>query len=410
MFTLDALRALFHRATHGRLTPGVKQIPTAFAFAVAFLVLFATRMPVSSLPQVIASAAIVLAGTLAAALLPWERIPYRWTLVVPCSTFIATALLRGATGGNVSAFNALLVIPVTWIAAEPGIGSAVIAGLGVCFTLVLPAYLDPAPATLRDIVRIFFSPFAFIVAAVIINEIARRLREAGEETVKAKDEFLGLVSHELRNPLTSVIGYLQLMRMDPSPLTDSQLEYIGIAERNAVRLQHLVGDLLLTAQVGGGSFPIELAPIDLDELVRQSVESARPAADQERVSLVAELTSGAIVDADADRLAQAVDNLLSNALKFTPADGRATVRTLRDEDCAIVSVTDTGIGIASEDLNRLSERFFRTSTATQAAIPGVGLGLTVTKAIAEAHGGSLEIESELGVGTTFRVRLPLAGG
>ncbi|GAA4186957.1 hypothetical protein GCM10022288_11290 [Gryllotalpicola kribbensis] len=404
------LRALFLRLTAGRLTPWVKQFPTVVTFAVALVVLLATRMPVSSGGLLLASVVIEVVATIASFALPWRRIDAFWSVLIPCAGFVAIALLRLATGGAESPFGVLLIIPTIWVASEPGAWNPLIAGIGTCFALLLPEYLDGSSVSLGDVARDLLTPFVYIVAAIIINEIARRLREAGEERDRVKDEFLGLVSHELRNPLTSVLGYLELLRMTGANLSDEQRGFVDVAERNARRLRHLVGDLLTTAQAGAGAFTLQTTQVDLNEVVRQAVESAEPVAEEAQVELVASLAASVLLDGDPDRLGQACDNLISNAIKFTPAGGRVTVstqvRSQAGRTDALLSVRDTGVGIPADEVAHLSERFFRASTAQ--AIPGVGLGLTVVRAIATAHGGRLDIESAEGEGTTFTLVLPVS--
>jgi PAS domain S-box-containing protein len=229
------------------------------------------------------------------------------------------------------------------------------------------------------------------------------------EFARLKDEFVGLISHELRTPLSSILGYLELMRDDDeSPLSEEQLQYLGVAERNAHRLLRLVGDLLFTAQVESGRFPIDITDAELRSVVAASVESATPVAATAGVELVCDVPDEPVeVRGDTVRLGQAVDNLVSNALKFTPRGGTVTVSLRREGEEAVVAVTDTGIGIPAVELSQLSQRFFRASTATRNAVPGVGLGLTITKAIVTAHGGRLDIASEEGVGTSISLRLPV---
>ena len=231
------------------------------------------------------------------------------------------------------------------------------------------------------------------------------------EVSRLKDEFVGLISHELRTPLSSILGYLELMRDDEeSPLSYEQVQYLGVAERNAHRLLRLVGDLLFTAQVGSSSFSLVASDIDVAPIVRASLESAKPVADAAGVSLSADMCEEAmLIHGDAVRLGQAVDNLISNAIKFTPRGGSVAVIVGELDGKAEITVTDTGMGIPEDELDKLFARFFRASTATRAAVPGVGLGLTITKAIIVAHEGELDVASIVGVGTSFIVRLPLAG-
>lgn len=229
------------------------------------------------------------------------------------------------------------------------------------------------------------------------------------EVARLKDEFVGLISHELRTPLSSILGYLELMRDDDeSPLSVEQLQYLGVAERNAHRLLRLVGDLLFTAQVSSGKFPLTISQVMLGETISAAVLSATPGAVGAGVELITELPADDLmVRGDAVRLGQACDNLISNAIKFTPRGGRVTVSLEPRGGEAIVVVRDTGIGIPESELDQLYARFFRASTATRNAVPGVGLGLTITKAIVTAHEGELDVESEEGVGTAFIMALPL---
>ncbi|MBF0671554.1 MAG: PAS domain-containing protein [Salinibacterium sp.] len=229
-----------------------------------------------------------------------------------------------------------------------------------------------------------------------------------KELAKLQDEFVGLVSHELRTPVSSILGYLELMRDATDPLTEEQLQYLGVAERNAHRLLRLVGDLLFTAQVAAHKFPIEEAEVDVNAVVEASVESARPASHAANVLLICNTpATRPIVYGDATRIAQACDNLLSNAIKFTPRGGTVTVSVEPLGSVVRITVRDTGMGIPPDEIAMLSTRFFRASTATRAAVQGVGLGLSITKAIVTAHGGTLSAESEVGAGTAFAFTLPL---
>ncbi|GEL94106.1 sensor histidine kinase [Cellulomonas composti] len=232
---------------------------------------------------------------------------------------------------------------------------------------------------------------------------------AEREAARLKDQFLSLVSHELRTPLTSVLGYLELLTDGTDDLSDEQREYLTVIERNARRQLKLVGDLLLTAQVDAGTFAVAPQRIDAADVARASVTAALPAAEAAGVTLLCESVPSP-VDADPLRLAQAVDNLVSNAVKFTPHGGsvRVVVGPDRraDEGAVRISVVDTGIGIPPDELDRLATRFFRATTATRRAIPGIGLGLSIAKAVVDAHGGELQITSTVGEGTAFTIALP----
>jgi PAS domain S-box-containing protein len=255
------------------------------------------------------------------------------------------------------------------------------------------------------------------------NFVGTDMTEA-RATERMKDQFVSLISHELRTPLTSILGYLELVLEDEDqPLTDEQRSYLTTVERNADRLLRLVGDLLFTAQVDAGRFTLKPEDVDLATVVRSAEESVRVTAAAAGVEVVVDVPEGGlVVPGDAVRLGQACDNLVSNAVKFTPGGGRVTLslRTAwQTPDGAVtaeprpdaapvaqLAVSDTGIGIPSTEQGKLFTRFFRASTAQRNAVPGVGLGLAITKAITTAHGGVLDLVSAEGAGTTFTLTLP----
>lgn len=230
-----------------------------------------------------------------------------------------------------------------------------------------------------------------------------------QEVDRLKNEFFALVSHELRTPLTSIVGYVDLIRTEETgEINERQARYLGVVDRNARRLMRLVGDLLFVAQVEAGTLSLERSDVDLATLAADAVEAARPHADGKGVLLTLEAQPLELGGADGDRLGQLIDNLLTNALKFTDEGGRIEVRVREAQGVAQIEVSDSGTGIAPQELEHLFERFYRSQAATEAVVPGIGLGLSICKAIAEAHGGSIAVTSELGKGTTFMVELPMA--
>jgi PAS domain S-box-containing protein len=222
---------------------------------------------------------------------------------------------------------------------------------------------------------------------------------------RLKDEFVALVSHELRTPLTSIRGYLELI-CDDENLTDEQMRFLETIDRNAQRLQRVVGDLLFVAQVEAGKLSLEDGDVDLNTLVEEAVETARPAAATKSIALIADLGELPEIRGDRARLAQVLDNFISNGIKFTPTGGSVTVATHAQPGQVEIVVSDTGMGIPANELPLLFQRFFRAERATSAAITGTGLGLAIVKAIVTGHGGRIRVESEDGAGTTFRVILP----
>jgi PAS domain S-box-containing protein len=222
---------------------------------------------------------------------------------------------------------------------------------------------------------------------------------------RLKDEFVALVSHELRTPLTSIRGYLELISEDTN-LTGEQTRFLDTIDRNAQRLQRVVGDLLFVAQVEAGKLSLEQGAVDLNAIAEEAVHAAQPSAAAKSIALTIELDDLPTIQGDRARLAQVLDNFISNAIKFTPSGGAVSVTTQLLPGEVEVVVCDTGMGIPSGELPLLFQRFFRAERATAGAIPGTGLGLAIAKAIVTGHGGRIRVESEDGAGTTFRVTLP----
>ncbi|MCU1568548.1 MAG: histidine kinase, partial [Pseudarthrobacter sp.] len=223
------------------------------------------------------------------------------------------------------------------------------------------------------------------------------------EALSAKDQFVASVSHELRTPLTSILGYLALA-LDEDGSLDPDVEHcLSVARRNAERLLTLVGDLLTTAS---GTVTVTPRPADLADVAANSVEAAQPRAKAGGVTVNLEAAGPATGRFDPDRIGQAIDNLVSNAIKYTPAGGTVAVRVSTNGENLTCEVADTGVGMTEEDLAQAFTRFFRTAKAHSSAIPGAGLGLAITRAIIENHRGSITLTSTHGKGTTATVTLP----
>ncbi|MFF1881989.1 ATP-binding protein [Pseudarthrobacter sp. NPDC058196] len=224
------------------------------------------------------------------------------------------------------------------------------------------------------------------------------------EALSAKDQFVSSVSHELRTPLTSILGYLDLALDEEN--VDPEVEfYLTVAKRNAERLLHLVGDLLTVA---AGALTIEPRHADLAEVVRHSVEAAelKAKADGVTLDLVAQGTATGYFDPE--RLRQAIDNLISNAIKYTPRGGKVSVTIDTTGHELRCEVTDTGVGMSEEEVDQAFTRFFRAANAHSSTIPGAGLGLAITKSIIENHRGYITLTSRPGEGTTAALTLPAA--
>ncbi len=239
-------------------------------------------------------------------------------------------------------------------------------------------------------------------ARVAEREANDRLRELD----RLKDDFVSTISHELRTPLTSISGYVELAREQADPETSGYLE---VVERNAARLLALVNDLLFVARLQSGRLELELEHVDVAKLVAESLATAKPQAVDANVELRLRLSGGVTtVRGDRRRLGQVFDNLVSNAIKFSPQAGAVDLTVDRRNGLVLIQVDDRGIGIPDSERERLFERFFRTQGALDRQIPGTGLGLYITKSIIEAHGGTVAARSIDGEGSSFVVELPEA--
>jgi signal transduction histidine kinase len=229
---------------------------------------------------------------------------------------------------------------------------------------------------------------------------------AERDAERVKDEFLALVSHELRTPLTSVLGYTEvLLEGELGELSDAQTRAVTVVERNAHRLQRLVGDLLVVAQAQAGRLSLITDRLDLAVLAEERVAAFAPLAADAGVLLVHLAADGpAPADGDRERLGQVLDNLISNALAHTPHGGVVTVRVTAGPGAHEVRVADTGPGIPAEDRERVFASFWRGGAG---ATGGVGLGLAISRAIARAHGGDLRVADD-GPGAVMALTVPAA--
>ncbi|MCQ6268996.1 ATP-binding protein [Pseudarthrobacter sp. R1] len=218
----------------------------------------------------------------------------------------------------------------------------------------------------------------------------------------AKDDFVSSVSHEFRTPLTSILGYVEILLEDEP--AESQRAMLEIIRRNSERLLTLVSDLLASRH---GQLVVTPHSVDVADLVRSSVSSAMPKAAASGVVLAADTPERLEAHVDGPRISQVLDNLVSNAIKYSPDGGNVLVTLAQEDGHLTCRVSDTGMGMSAEDASEVFAKFFRTSNVRRTAIPGVGLGLPISKAIVEAHGGNIEVASALGRGTTFTFRVPV---
>ena len=254
--------------------------------------------------------------------------------------------------------------------------------------------------------------FVFVAVAMTTSELASRAvrehaaRAHAEAAAQAKDALLNRIAHELRAPLTTILGWVQILQQTSSDAHRTTRGLAGL-QRNAQMLARLVADLLDASRIHVGKLRVHLQPVMLGPVIRRALEDAAIAAVEKDVTLDQAIEPIGIVLADEHRIEQVVTNLVSNALKFTPAQGRVSVKLFERDGYVRLVVADTGEGIASDFLAYVFEPF--TQGRSEASSQGLGLGLAIVKHLVDAHHGRISAESAgAGRGTTFVVELPLA--
>jgi len=404
---------------------------TLIAVATAYGLLF---LPTGQVDYAKASAAAGLGAALLGLALVWSRFPRVATMGIPVGYIALAALLREAAGGSQSGFGGLFLLPVLWLAVTAGRRelATILAAMAVAQAAPLAFIGDPeypASGWRGAFVLCTVAAITGLMVQRLVDDARRRntlLQEHTESLSRAsaqlahqnerlleldrlKDEFIATASHELRTPLTSISGYLE-MSLDPAegPLSADREDYLRIVQRNADRLTILVDQLLFLARVDSHRLEVDRHPVELGEILREAAETAGPAAGAKDITLGLRTESSQRVLADRPQLLRLVDNLVTNAIKFTPDGGTVLLATGGDGATATLEVTDTGVGIATAEQPDLFKRFFRGAGAIEKAIPGSGLGLAISQVIAEAHGTTIEVESTAGAGSSFRLAFPVA--
>jgi two-component system phosphate regulon sensor histidine kinase PhoR len=224
-----------------------------------------------------------------------------------------------------------------------------------------------------------------------------------------RQDFVANVSHELKTPLSSIKAYAETLSAGAIEDKEHRLAFVKQIELQAERLHQLILDLLSLARIESGKQTFDIEPMSLAKVVQESLAYYRESAAAKDIVFDIEPDDATVqVRADEEGVYQILNNLVDNAIKYTPDQGRVTVRWLVEDSMAVVQVQDTGIGISPEDLPRVFERFFRVDKARSRELGGTGLGLSIVKHLTHSFGGTVGVESRPGVGSTFTVKLPLA--
>jgi signal transduction histidine kinase len=425
-------RAQADAQARNRRQPPEHGVPfTLLAVGTACALLF---VPPGRLDYREVAAAAVLAAALTGLALCWPIVPQIATMGIPLGYIALAALLRDAAGGGSSGFGGLFLLPVLWLAVTAGRRQ-----LGVILAAMAVAQLVPLALIggTRYPEAGWRGAFVFTTVAAITGLMVQRLvADAHQRTAlvqeqadsltrisaqltdqnqrllevdRLKDAFVATASHELRTPLTSISGYLE-MSLDPAegPLSPTREKNLRIVQRNADRLTLLVDRILFLARADAHPLDLDRRAVDLGEILNEAAETAQPAARAKSITLLVETESPYQALVDRPQLLRIVDNLVTNALKFTPDGGTVRLGLRGEAGAAILEVSDTGVGIPLSEQPHLFDRFFRGTNPNEEATPGSGLGLAISQVIAEAHGTTIEVESTPGSGSTFRLGLPLA--
>ena len=320
---------------------------------------------------------------------------------------------HAALAGNISILCACLVftgaLRLTPIGTFISSALAILSFVAVAFV----AHLRPLPVVgivtgliglsllasgvTEAIRRVITTEVRRLKAARLVERANARTAEA-QSASKAREEVLRIVAHDLRNPLGTLLMASDLLA-EPSMSQELRSKQADVIKRTGARMNRLIQDLLNVARMDTGTMSIDARPIDPAQLVASAIELMRPLAIEKTLTLDAEPAQGLPeVNADAERIGQVFSNLIGNAIKFTPAGGRITLRAEGADGTVWFSVVDTGPGIPPEQVDKVFAEFWQ---ARRTDSRGIGLGLTIAKGIIEAHGGKIGVHSEVGVGTRF---------
>jgi PAS domain S-box-containing protein len=238
------------------------------------------------------------------------------------------------------------------------------------------------------------------IVGTVIDTTGRQLLE------KEKEDFFAMVTHDLKGPLTTIAGYTELILSKRERLDDDTSKMLEVVERSADKLNEMVDNFLTISRLETGNIKLDPHPEDIPAILRELERNYYPVAEQKGIEFIADIPYLPAVSVDRRYVDRAVSNLLQNSFKFTPSGGKVTLTAEGGAEEIIISVEDTGPGIPKEDIGRIFDKYYRGAKNTK----GVGLGLMIVNAVANAHGGRVSVQSEPGKGSTFRIFLPLTSG
>jgi two-component system, OmpR family, sensor kinase len=247
------------------------------------------------------------------------------------------------------------------------------------------------------------------------NELATAQRELAKKNVELsrlnqqKNQFLGMASHDLRNPLEVILTYSQFLLDDAADVLDrEQIEFINTIRASSFFMLSLVNDFLDYSKIEAGKLELDLAPVDLLKLLEENIKRNRILAERKQIQIVCELKDQPPkMILDESKIEQVLNNLIGNAVKFSPHNDIINIRVFSDGSHIVISIKDNGLGISAEESNKLFNPFVKGTSKGTAGEKGAGLGLAIVKKIVEGHGGKISVESEIGKGATFYVALPI---
>jgi signal transduction histidine kinase len=336
---------------------------------------------------------------------------YGLAVVVVALALIFGRLITPLSGDTSLSLYMLMLMAVAlsaWYGGRgPGIAATLLATLAGAY-LVLPQIWPLSIADSGERLQLGFLLLEGLILSVLIGTFQERLRRS-EAALRARDDLLAVAAHELKTPLTTVIGYtqtLQLRTAREAHCTRRDQDTLRVIAAQARRLQTLIDSVLDLARLHNGQMQLAKQVFDLTALAHQAVANARLTAAQHLLELRSP-DAPVVIVGDSVRLEQVLQNLLDNAVKYSPADGVITVCVEQRNAEAVLTVSDQGIGIPETARTQLFERFFRASNLDRRRVQGTGIGLSIVSEIVALHGGVVEVESTEGHGSTFTVRLPL---